>query len=120
MSKLLKKYVSSIRISTQQKIQLYPKIHYDIGLCIINLKNGDSIIKNYYRDNDGNKFIYSYFKGIDEIELKEKDTQNIERLFNRLEEFRFVRNGNEDVKAFSTDLTKLNEQLQAEIDCSSS
>ena len=54
------------------------------------------------------------------IELKEKDTQNIERLFNLLEEFKFIRNGNEDVKAFSTDLTKLNEQLQAEIDCSSS
>lgn len=89
-------------------------------MCIINLKNGDSIIKNYYRDNEGNKFLYSYFKGIDELELKEKDTQNIERLFNRLEEFRFIKNGNEDVKVFSTDLAKLNEQLQAEIDCSPS
>ena len=118
MAKFLKKFAKDIRISTQHKIQLWPKIHYDIGICIIQFKNGYELLKNYYKDNEEKKFLYCLENDkLEEVELKQKSLDKIVKFFKCLEEFKFIRNGNDDVKVFSTDIDKTNAQLSVELQC---
>lgn len=118
MAKFLKKFAKSIRISTQHKIQLWPKIHYDIGICVVRFKNKWALLKNYYRDNEEGKFLYCLENDkLEEVEFKQKNLDKIVKFFNCLEEFKFIRNGNDDVKVFSVDVGKSNAQLSAELEC---
>lgn len=118
MAKFLKKFADSIRISTQHKIQLWPKIHYDIGICVVRFKNKWALLKNCYKDNEEGKFLYFLENDkLEEIELKQKSLDKIVKFFKLLEEFKFIRNGNDDVKVFSTDVDKTNTQLSAELEC---
>lgn len=118
MAKFLKKFAEDIRISTQHKIQLWPKIHYDIGICVVRFKNNWALLKNYYKDNEEKKFLYCLENDkLEEVELKQKSLDKIVKFFKCLEEFKFIRNGNDDVKVFSTDIEKTNAQLSAELQC---
>ena len=118
MAKFLKKFAEDIRISTQHKIQLWPKIHYDIGICVVRFKNNWALLKNYYKDNEEKKFLYFLENDkLEEVELKQKSLDKIVKFFKCLEEFKFIRNGNDDVKVFSTDIDKTNAQLSAELQC---
>ena len=45
---------------------------------------------------------------LEEVELKQKSLDKIVKFFKCLEEFKFIRNGNDDVKVFSTDIDKTN------------
>lgn len=73
-------------------------------------------MKNYYRDNAERKFTYYMDTSTFEtVELKQKHLDKISKFFDLLEEFKFIRNGNDDVKIFSTDVGSINSQLSAEI-----
>lgn len=72
-------------------------------------KNNWTLLKNYYKDNKDKKFLYFLENDkLEEVELKQKNLDKIVKFFKCLEEFKFIRNGNDDVKVFSTDVDKTN------------
>lgn len=83
VTKFLKQYVKSIRISTLNKIDLWPKIHYDICKCVIRFNDGSSLIKDYSAPENFEKFYL--FKQLDEVTLKDKDKKLINEFFGTLE-----------------------------------
>ena len=60
---------------------------------------------------------YFYCRDLDDVKLREKDVKLIESFFNALEEFKFIRDGNSDVKVFSCDVEKVNQALETELNC---
>lgn len=111
MAKFLKTYVKSIRICIKEsKVDLWPKIHYDIGKSIIRLKDDTTLIK----DSHDNFYI---FNDLIEQDISDSLKSLLEKFFEYLEKFRFIRNGHEDVKVFSTDVEKTNAELSAQINC---
>ena len=110
MAIFLKTYVKSIRICISSgKVDIWPKIHYDIGKAIIRFKDNKTLIKCqagvYLCD------------GFTDIELTDQHKQLINKFFELLEQYRFIRNGHEDVKVFSTDVEKTNAQMQNSLNC---
>lgn len=110
MAKFLKTYVASIRICIKDaKVDLYPKISYDICKIIIRFKDDQTIIKdvnNVYLCRD-----------YDDLDLTENNIETINKFIDYLEKFRFIRNGHEDVKVFSTDIEKTNAEISAQMAC---
>lgn len=110
MAKFLKTYVQSIRICIKDaKVNLYPKISYDISKIIIRFKDDQTIIKDNYH-------LY-LCKEYDDINLTENNIETINKFIDYLEKFRFIRNGHEDVKVFSADVQKTNNELSSEMSC---
>lgn len=110
MSKFLKTYVQSIRICISNgKVDLWPKIHYDISKVIVRFKDNQTLIK----DSDN---VY-LMKNFNDIEFNDKEKELLLNFFKLLEQFKFIRNGNTDVKVFSTDVEKTNAQLEIEQNC---
>lgn len=56
-------------------------------------------------------------KEYDDLPLTESNIETINKFLDYLEQFRFIRNGHEDVKVFSTDVEKTNAELSAQINC---
>lgn len=76
------------------------------------------MLKNYYKDNEEKKFLFCLENdALEEVELKQKHLDKIMKFFKLLEELKFIRNGNDDVKVFSVDVNKTNAQLSTEIGC---
>lgn len=110
MAKFLKTYVTSIRICIKEaKVDLWPKIHYDISKIIIRFKDDQTIIKDI-----NNVYLCREY---DDLDLTENNIETINKFIDYLEKFRFIRNGHEDVKVFSTDIEKTNAELSAQMAC---
>lgn len=110
MAKFLKTYVKSIRILIDEaRVELYPKIRYDIAKIIIKFKDGQDIIKDRH-----NLYLCNEFK---DLNLTENNIQTINKFIEYLEQFKFIRNGHEDVKVFSTDVQKTNNELSSQMAC---
>ena len=74
MAKFLKTYVASIRICIKEaKVDLWPKIHYDISKIIIRFKDDQAIIK------DINNVYLCYIQSSTELGKQQVDTgqQNV-------------------------------------------
>lgn len=110
MAKFLKTYVTSIRICIKDaKVDLWPKIHYDISKIIIRFKDDQTIIKDI-----NNVYLCREY---DDLDLTENNIETINKFIDYLEKFRFIRNGHEDVKVFSTDIEKTNAEISAQMAC---
>lgn len=110
MAKFLKTYVASIRICIKDaKVDLWPKIHYDISKIIIRFKDDQTIIKDI-----NNVYLCREY---DDLNLTENNIEIINKFIDYLEKFRFIRNGHEDVKVFSTDIEKTNAEISAQMAC---
>ena len=110
MAKFLKTYVTSIRICIKDaKVNLWPKIHYDISKIIIRFKDDQVIIKDI-----NNVYLCREY---DDLDLTENNIKTINTFIDYLEKFRFIRNGHEDVKVFSTDIKKTNTEISAQLAC---
>lgn len=110
MAKFLKTYIKSIRIFiSEAKVELYPKISYDISKIIIKFKDDQTIIKDRY-----NLYLCREFE---DLKLTENNIETINKFIDYLEQFRFIRNGHEDVKVFSTDVQKTNNELSLQMAC---
>ena len=111
MSKFLKTYVKSIRILISDgKVDLWPKITYNIGKIIVRFKDDQTLIKDTTTQN------FYLYKKFDEQTIT-NNLKYIEQFFEYLYKFKFVRNGISDVKPFSTDIEKLNSELESQIKC---
>lgn len=113
MAKFLKTYVKSIRLFISEgKVDLWPKIYYDIGKSFVYFNDHTTVvIKDLTR-----KEIYVQ-QDIHELKMTESLKSSLEKFFDYLEQFKFIRNGHEDVKVFSTDVEKTNAELSAQISC---
>jgi hypothetical protein len=49
----------------------------------------------------------------EDLKLTENNIETINKFIDYLEQFRFIRNGHEDVKVFSTDVEKTNNELSS-------
>ncbi len=106
MAKFLKTYIKSIRIFIcEARVELYPKISYDISKIIIKFKDDQVIIKDRY-----NLYLCREFE---DLKLTENNIKSINTFIDYLEKFHFIRNGKQDVKVFSTDVEKTNNELSA-------
>ena len=110
MAKFLKTYIKSIRIFIKEAhVELYPKISYDISKIIIKFKDDQTIIKDRYH-------LY-LCREYNDLKLTENNIETINKFIDYLEKFRFIRNGHEDVKVFSTDVQKTNNELSSQMAC---
>ena len=110
MAKFLKTYIKSIRIFiSEARVELYPKISYDISKIIIKFKDDQVIVKDRY-----NLYLCREFE---DLKLTENNIETINKFIDYLEQFRFIRNGHEDVKVFSTDVEKTNNELSSQMAC---
>lgn len=110
MAKFLKTYVKSIKIFiSEARVNLWPRISYDIGKRLVYLKDNTLLIKDFSGVSACREF--------NDIKMTESLKSLLEKFFDYLEQFRFIRNGHDDVKVFSTDIEKTNADLSAEINC---
>lgn len=110
MAKFLKTYVQRIRIFiSEAKVELYPKISYDISKILITFKDDQVIVKTR-----NNLYLCREFE---DLKLTENNIETINKFIDYLEKFKFIRNGHEDVKVFSTDIQKTNSELSSEMAC---
>ena len=59
---------------------------------------------------------FNQVKAVD-LNLTENNIQTINKFIEYLEQFKFIRNGHEDVKVFSTDVQKTNNELSSQMAC---
>lgn len=115
MGKFLKQYVQSIRLSINNgKVEMWPKIDYDVSKAFIKFNDGHELIKDYYAPATYPKFYI--FDGIDEIRTDEKVEKTVEKFFSYLEGFKFIRTNQQSIEQmFIKDgVEKLNEKLNVE------
>lgn len=115
MGKFLKQYVQSIRLSINNgKVEMWPKIDYDVSKAFVKFNDGHELIKDYYAPATYPKFYV--FDGIDEIRTDEKIEKTVEKFFSYLEGFKFIRANQQSIEQMFTKdgVERLNEKLDVE------
>lgn len=90
MGKFLKQYVKLIRgLNSNSKISFYPSYEFSISKVFVKFLDGHELIYDMNAvDGKQDKFFLCF--EIEELQLKKKDIDEIEKFFNFLLQFKFV------------------------------
>ena len=90
MGKFLKQYVKMIRgLNANSKICFYPDYKFSISKVFVKFLDGHELIYDMATTDDKQVKYFLYFE-TDELELKKKDAEAVEKFFNFLLQFNFV------------------------------